>query len=168
MGIISIGQCMAELLCNREVTNSEDGEDYKKLTDSWNNLSIQARSKITEGLREYLEGECDDESCTCCADGKMVTPTEAVDDVMSTFTESDEFIPIPIHELQEVEVIGAPTQRHLQSLTILGEFCRVNSVEYIDHGKGESYILRRGSRSITLSVSGNAMDGGYLNVRESK
>ena len=51
-----------------------------------------------------------------------------------------------------------------KQLKILGKFCKADFVEYIDHGKGESYILKRGKKRIRLSIGGNMYDGGYMSV----
>ena len=66
-----------------------------------------------------------------------------------------------------MKILGlSPNNKHEETLRMIGEFCQADSIEYQDHGKGETYIIMRGSKVLRLNISGNAMDGGYLNATE--
>lgn len=51
---ISIGQCMAELLCIQLPAYSGDEHLYSAFGDAFNKLTLQSRELIVENLREYL------------------------------------------------------------------------------------------------------------------
>jgi hypothetical protein len=47
----------------------------------------------------------------------------------------------------------------------LGEFLGLgenDSIEYIDLGNGEDYVITKGDRSFILQARGNKIDGGFL------
>jgi len=56
-------------------------------------------------------------------------------------------------------------ERREAMLRELGSFCNADSIEYIDQGKGEKYIIRRGKNILTLDVFSTSYDGGWLNIR---
>jgi len=51
------------------------------------------------------------------------------------------------------------------SLSALGNFCKADSIEYTDEGKGETYTIIRGKKKLTLTISGNLYDGGYMSIK---
>lgn len=62
-------------------------------------------------------------------------------------------------------------ERKETSLRMLGEFIGLgenDSIEYVDHGKGEDYIITKDGRSFILQARGNQFDGGFLNFKWSK
>lgn len=62
------------------------------------------------------------------------------------------------------KITNAATQNHRNMMTLLAYFCQVDEVQYEDLGKGEDYILIRGTESLKLKVRTNAVDGGFLTV----
>jgi hypothetical protein len=63
-----------------------------------------------------------------------------------------------------MRIIGAPTPAKERKLRLLGEFAGADTVTYEDKGNGEVYVLTKGDQRITLTVSGNKYDGGFLSI----
>lgn len=67
----------------------------------------------------------------------------------------------PGHDFQKT------LQGHKDVCTLLGEFCDAAEVEYKPYYKGETYILRKGGKSLSLHSHATSIDGGWLSVEES-
>lgn len=52
-----------------------------------------------------------------------------------------------------------------EMLRCLGEFCDAESIEYKDHGKSETYTIKKNRKELVLQIGGNMYDGGFLNVK---
>ena len=52
---VSVGQCMAEILCNDTIPNLM-GDDiiYSAMGKHWNKLSFGFRTELMDGLKTYL------------------------------------------------------------------------------------------------------------------
>jgi len=62
-------------------------------------------------------------------------------------------------------IIDAASPKHSEAIQRLGEFLGLKSIQYIDHGKWESYILeRQDGMKLTIKANGNHFDGGFLSV----
>ena len=70
----------------------------------------------------------------------------------------------PPKEEKKLEIIGSPCKEHTEAMRILGEFAGCDSIQYIDYGKSECYILTKEGKTIELNVNGNAIDGSYMTV----
>ena len=52
---ISVGQCMAEILCAGSIpTSQEDEALYERFGEIWNALSFGFRGELLDGLKAYL------------------------------------------------------------------------------------------------------------------
>jgi len=63
------------------------------------------------------------------------------------------------------KIINSGSDKHVLQMKVLAEFADADSIEYVDHGDSENYILCKGSQKITVKACYNRMDGGFLAIR---
>lgn len=61
-----------------------------------------------------------------------------------------------------MEVIGAKTDNSYCYIKEFGEFIGADSIEYVDLGNGENYIIEKDGQVMEIHARGNKVDGGFL------
>lgn len=63
-------------------------------------------------------------------------------------------------------IIGRKAESQTRQFEALANFLGLDAIEYVDHGKSETYTLVKGEDKFKLEVSSTMVDGGFMNVHE--
>ena len=67
-------------------------------------------------------------------------------------------------EEHKLRIVNPASTRHSTQMETLAKFCGLDEIEYIDNGESETYILKKGVKTLKIDAAYNRADGGFLCV----